>query len=384
MEQVTKLLTSFVQEGMTAGASALVLQEGKEVYANAVGYADIGAKTPFRIDSILRIYSMSKIVTSAAVLKLVEEGRLSLTDTADTYLEGFRNQTVAELTEKGRVERCPVVRGVTIHDLLTMTAGIGYLSDGDNARTGMQWSKLYADFRNANKEKPNTVGFANLVGQFPLSSQPGQHWLYGYCCDVLGGIVEVVAGMPFADYLQESFFTPLRMDDTGFTVAKEKRNRIATIYLQENGALCPQPRMLDDMDQMPFSSGGAGLYSTLPDYAKFAQMLLCKGAYKGVRCLQEATVALMTQDHLTQQQKATYNWADCPGYGYGYAVRVMTQSQLSCYAEENGAFGWNGAAGTSVRIDPHRGLVVLFGTQLRPPEHERFLPQLMKAIAQAL
>jgi len=387
MDAVTKLLRTFVESGMTAGASAMVVHKGKTVYENAVGYADIKKQTSFALDSILRIYSMSKVVTAAAIMALQEDGKLHVEDAASKYLEGWRGQKVCEL-RSGKPVLVPVQRDVTIRDLLTMTSGVPYHAEGSGdpmtAEVCKGWNAKYKAFRGANTGKQNTVGFANLIGSFPLMFQPGERWMYGYSCDVLGGIAEAAAGMPYAQYLQERIFAPLGMEDTFFTVPEKKQTRVATIYLNENGKLVPKPELQDDMDEMPFASGGAGLYSTVPDYMKFAQMLLGGGQSGGVRILQKESVAEMAKNHLTDAQRRTYDWDDCPGYGYGYAVRVMTDQSLSCYIEENGSFGWNGAAGTSVRIDPARELAVVFGTQVRPPEHAKYLPQLMKAVSEVL
>ncbi len=383
MDAVTKLLETFVEKKMAAGASALVIKDGKKIYEHAVGYADIEKQTPFCIDSIMRIYSMSKVVTAAAIMALQDEGKLLVSDPVGKYLSNYRHQSVSILRDE-KYELVPAEREMTIHDLLTMTSGIAYLSSADNERTGMDWDGLYDQFCKENTARPNTVGFANFLGQFPLAFQPGKRWMYGYSCDVLGGIAEVASGMPFGEYLQKTFFGPLGMHDTRFRVPKEKQTRVSTIYLNTDQGLIPQTPHYDSHDDMPYESGGAGLYSTLPDYARFAQMLLGSGELDGVRCLKEESVRLMTSNRLTSDQSLSYNWDDCPGYGYGYAVRVMTDQSLSCYMEENGSFGWNGAAGTSVRIDPKRDLVVLFGTQVRPPEHAKYLPQLMKAVSKIL
>lgn len=384
MDPISKLLSTFVETGMTGGASAIVTHNGKTIYSDAFGYADIEKQTPFALDSILRIYSMSKVVTAAAIMALQEEGKLSVSDPASKYLDGFREQKVCIADEHGGVKLVPAERGVTIHDLLTMTSGVPYHGEGSSdpvmAEVCKGWNAKYQAFREANGELQNTVGFGNFLGSFPLMFQPGDHWMYGYSCDVLGAIAEVAAGMKYGEYLQKKFFEPLGMNDTGFSVPESKQTRVATIYLSKDHSLFPKPDLHDDMDHMPFESGGAGLYSTIPDYTRFAQMLLNKGEYEGKRILQPESVEELAKNHLSEKQRLTYDWDDCPGYGYGYASRVMTDQSLSCYLEENGSFGWNGAAGTSVRIDPARGLTVVFGTQVRPPEHAKYLPQLMKAV----
>lgn len=384
MDPITKLLQTFVDKGMVAGASAVVTQGGKTIYADARGCADIEKQTPFALDSILRIYSMSKVVTAAAIMKLQEEGKLHVSDPASKYLEGFRDQKVAVPDGNGGAKLVPAERDVTIHDLLTMTSGLPYHNEGSTDPVMREacrgFSAKHEAFSAENGPLANTVGFANMLGSFPLAFHPGTKWMYGYSCDVLGAIAEVASGMKFGEYLHKTFFGPLGMVDTSFCVPEAKQTRVATIYLCEDHNLFPKKPKHDNMDYMPYESGGAGLYSTVTDYTRFAKMLLNKGMYEGKQILKPESVELMTGDHLTGQQKRYYDWEECCGYSYGYAVRVMTDQSLSYFPEQNGSFGWNGAAGTSVRIDPARDLTVVFGTQLRPPEHARFLPQLMKAV----
>lgn len=383
MDPICKLLRTFVDTGMTAGASAIVVHRGETIFSDAYGYADIAKQTPFCLDSILRMYSCSKPVTAAAILALQEDGLLCLQDAASKYLPGFRNQKMCVLRD-GKAVLEPVPRDVTIHDLLTMTSGIPYIGEGTAdpvmARIGQGWNERYAAFCRENGELQNTVGFCNFLGSFPLAFAPGERWQYGYSCDVLGAIAEMAAGMRFGEYLRRRILDPLGMDDTGFAVPASKQTRVSVIYLNTDHGLLVKPDSYDAMDHMPYESGGAGLYSTLPDYARFAQMLLSGGAWQGMQILRPESVKAMTTNHLSPAQRRSYNWDDCPGYGYGYAVRVMTDQSLSCYLEQNGSFGWNGAAGVSMRIDPQRELAVLFGTQLRPPEHAKYLPQLMKAV----
>lgn len=383
MDPITSLLNTFVQTGMTAGASAMVVHKGEIVYSGAAGVASIEKQTPFSLDSILRLYSCTKPVTAAAIMALQEDGALNVYDDVCKYLDGFRNQQVC-VQHGDSVALEPVQRPVTIHDLLTMTSGIPYIGEGSPdpvlGRIGQGWNAKYAAFRQEYGPLGNTVGFGNFLGAFPLAFHPGNRWMYGYSCDVLGAVAEAASGMRFGEYLQKRIFAPLGMQDTFFSVPEDKKTRVASIYLGTDQGLVLKPEHSDDMDDMPFESGGAGLYSTLPDYLRFARMLLGNGEWNGVRVLQPESVLSIRTNHLSDAQRSSYIGDDCPGYGYGYAVRVMTDQSLSCYIEENGSFGWNGAAGTSMRIDPKRDLAVVFGTQLRPPEHAQYLPQLMKAV----
>lgn len=345
------------------GASICILQHGKEVYRKEYGEADKEKNIPMQPDTIFRCYSMTKPITSVAVMTLVEKGVLSLSDPASKYLPGFQNQKV--YTEDGLV---PVNREVTIQDLLDMTAGVVYPDASFPA--GAIMDKIQAEFykKQAKGEKtPTTYELANLIGQQPLAHQPGERWLYGFCADVLGAIVEVASGKRYIDYLKETIFDPLGMTDTDFYVPEKKQHRFMQFYqyMPETQSLDPctwQHLCLSHMHlkQPTFESGGAGLVSTVDDYSKFACMMLGKGTYQGVRILGRKTVEWMTTNHLNEQQLHSFDWEALKGYGYGNLMRVMTHTELSESIGSNGEFGWDGWLGSYVAMDPQEDLAIVY------------------------
>ena len=349
----SKLWENYRNPDCIAGAAVCVMHRGKEVYRKEYGYADKERKILMAPDSIFRCYSMTKPVTAVAVMALAERGLLCLNDPVSMYLPGFCGQQV--LTVKGLV---PVRREVTIQNLLDMTSGVAYPDIAYPAGQVMQnmideyYWKLYEE-----DTPTSTYDLANLIGQQPLKFQPGEGWCYGFGADVLGAVIEVVTGRTFGEYLRETIFEPLGMDDTDFYVPEEKQSRLCQYYqyIPEAQALepCKWQHLglaFRHLKKPVFESGGAGLVSTIDDYAKFALMMLGKGTYQGVRILGRKTVECMVRNHLNEKQMADMDWEELQGYGYGNFMRVMTD-------------GWDGWLGSYVSIDPKEELVILFVVQ---------------------
>lgn len=354
-----------INKGEIMGAGLCVIHKGDEVYRREFGMADADRNIPMTKDSIFRCYSMTKPVTSTAVMTLVEKGELALSDTADTYLPGFQEQKV--LVDG---ELVPVNRKITIQDLLDMTAGLTYPDASFPAGKYMQdmidtyYAKLEAG------EPTSTYDLANLIGKQPLEFQPGEGWRYSFCADVLGAIIEVITGKTFGEYLKETIFTPLGMADTDFYVPEEKQNRFMENYeyKPETGKLEPctwQHLGLSYMHKKKpaFESGGAGLVSTIDDYSRFTQMLLHQGTYHGVRILGRKSVEYMTNNHLTSQQAKMYDWDTLYGYGYGNLMRQMIDVHASFGLGSVGEFGWDGWLGSYVAIDPAEELAIIYVIQ---------------------
>ena len=326
-----------------AGLSLLVLRDGSEALYAEAGYADIAEARPVRRDSIFRLYSQSKPVTAAAAMLLMERGAIDLSDPVEKYLPGFRNQRVC--TPEGLV---PVNRPVQLFDLLGMTSGLCY-PDGD--APGQYAARLFEEQQALMRSGGgmDTVTFANRMGELPLAFQPGDQFRYGTSADVLGAVVEVAAGMPFAAFLQKEFFEPLGMKDTAFWAPPEKRERLVTCYRRVPGGLEPFRDLhlaVGDYDREPaFSSGGAGLVSTLDDYAAFAGMLMNEGSYRGQRILQPATVRYMTQPQLNDHAARTF-WDSLSGFSYGKLMRIAVHPGRCAYLISEGEYGWDGWLGT--------------------------------------
>ena len=274
LERISDMLRSQVESGAAVGCSAYVLRHGRPIYRANAGMADAARGIKWTNDTIVRLYSMTKPVTAAAAMILLDRGQLDLFDKVSWYIPGFRNQTV--LNENGRE---PVRNEVCIKDLLDMTSGLAYPDRSYPAGAVMQdlYDKICEEV--AAGHPTNTMGYANRIGQQPLAFQPGEKWMYGSSADVLGAVIEAVSGKKFGDFLRDELFEPLGMVDTDFWVPEEKLGRFAENYEERDGKLVPclwQHLGLTYLCRKPpeFQSGGAGLCSTMDDYAAFAEMLL--------------------------------------------------------------------------------------------------------------
>lgn len=365
LNQADEVILQKIKNDEIKGASLCVLHKGDMVYCRQFGMADEARNIPMTKDSIFRCYSMTKPVTAAAVMTVVEKGLLSLSDTVDMYLPGFQDQKVLK---DGKP--VPVSRKVTIQNLLDMTAGVTYPDASFPAGTYMQnmIDQYYADLEAG---KPtSTYDLANLIGRQPLEFEPGEGWRYSFCADVLGAVIEVITGKTYGEYLKETIFEPLGMVDTDFYVPEDKQNRFMENYeyKPETGKLEPctwQHLGLSYMHKKKpaFESGGAGLVSTVGDYAKFVQMMMHGGSYHGVRILGRKSMEHMTTNHLTPQQLEMYDWEALRGYGYGDLMRQMVDVPASYGLGSVGEFGWDGWLGSYVAMDPAEELAIIYVIQ---------------------
>lgn len=362
-ETMDKLLQREITEGRVKGASALVLHKGWEIYCGSFGYADAEKGIPMRRDTIIRLYSMTKPVTAAAVMILAERGELDVWDPVSKYLPCFRKQKVWD-EQRGEVS---AQRDITLYDLLNMTSGITYPDEA--TEPGRRMGAVVEGFvaRRSAGERVDTQEYMRGIASVPLVFQPGDRWMYGFSADVLGGVVEAVSGRRFGTFLREEIFEPLAMPDTGFFVPKEKLGRFAQSYEpMEDGRLIPHTGShLGEYygEDVAFESGGAGLVSTLDDYSHFASMLAHKGIYGGKRILGRKTVEFMTQNRLTDYQRRDMNWDSTRGYGYGCLMRILTDQGEAGTNASLGEFGWDGWTGNYVTMDPAEDLVLLYFIQ---------------------
>ncbi len=363
LENLHRNLRQNIDAGKYSGYILLLARDGKALDWRAYGWQDVAAQVPMQKDSIVRIFSMSKVVTAVAVLMLLEDGRLKLSDPVEKYLPALKDRKVFTGGTADAPILAPANRPVTIHDLLTHTSGYYY------AET---WSTDSPDlielFKRAKPfEAANLDEFVTRVAQLPLQQQPGTQFHYAIGFDLLGAIVQKISGQSFDVFLQQRIFGPLGMRDTGFWVPEEKRNRLALVYRRgANGKLAPA----DERNQNNVGpghgmlSGGGGLYSTAADYARFAQTLLNGGQLGDVRLLSRKTVELMTQNHLAHL--ANPHPFDKPEQGYGLGVRIMTDLSRSPNPGSPGCFGWDGAATTLVQMDPKERTVAILICQHVP------------------
>lgn len=373
-------LSRFVDSGEIAGCSARIMRNDEVLFEESFGYADIESKLKMSADTIFPIASMSKVITVAGIMQLYEQGLFKLWDPVSKYLPGFKNPKIAKEKPDGSYEIVDAEGEVTMRQLFTMTSGVPY-----------GWADTAAGRIRIEKEKewmsnplsfPGTVGYVNLVGQLPLAFEPGERWMYGFSIDVLGAVIEVLTGKSLGEYLKENVFDPLGMTDTGFFVPADKLDRIATLY-NINEGMKPSDRGAPT-SKPEFESGGGGMFSTVRDYSRFAQMLLHGGTLDGVRILGRKTIDLISTDHLTPEQRRSDNWDTQRGYGYGLGVRVMTNPELAGINGSVGEWGWDGAFGNWFCVDPKENLTCVYLTTNRPGEHYRFIPKLMASMYASL
>jgi CubicO group peptidase (beta-lactamase class C family) len=358
------VLQEYVDKNQLAGIVALVLQDGKPVYERAFGWADKESNRKMTTDTIFRIASQTKAITSAAILILMEEGKLSVDDPVSKFIPTFRNTTVAVKKESG-VEIVPAKRQITIRDLLTHTAGISYgiqpevaalyEAKGLGPAAGMGWYT-------ADKDEPVGVTMERL-GTLPFVAQPGEAYVYGYNTDILGAVVEKASGMPLDQFIRERITKPLGMKDTQFFLSPNERNRLATVYASKDGVAVRAPEGAKGQGHYvegPRKSfaGGAGLLSTARDYARFLEMTRNGGMLDGVRIMSPRTVMLMRTN-----QSGTLHTQNGAGFGFGF----QTTDRYGVNGMDGvGAYGWGGAYGTNYRVDPESRLTMVLMIQQMP------------------
>ena len=376
------LLSTAVETGEVVGVSALVFDEGKVVYTGAFGDRDREADKPVELDTVFRIYSMTKPITSAIIMDLQEDGKLKLSDPVSKYIPELANMRVISAGADGKPAFAPQVAPMTIEDLLLHRAGMGYGIFGDVNPVETMYSKagLFTP------DEDLSVKMTKL-SKLPLLAQPGTGWYYSYSIDVLGRIAEVVEGKSLSEVMDERIFDPLGMNETGFFIRPDQTSRFAAIYyLQDDGAYMRitnenSPIPLNDFTVKPaFESGGGGLVSTIGDYAKFGQMMLDGGIYKGHRVLDENTVKMMMSDQMDADDTFMMPWLGADtnfSFGYGGSVAIDdTPEQIAKTGKSKGQWGWGGAARTDFWVDEPNGafgLIMLqyFG-QEDPDLHDRY------------
>ncbi len=343
-ERLSACLRQAVENHEAAGVSLLVLKDGKELCHVREGYADIAAGKLLHRDSIFRLYSQSKPVTAAAAMILVDRGILDLMAPVEQYLPGFANPRVVEADGTIR----PAIRGPWILDLLGMTSGLCY-PDADPA--GQYAARVFEEdhAQILAGGGMSTLDFCNRLGEQPLAFEPGTRWRYGTSADILGAVIEAASGKRFSDFLREELFEPLGMKDTAFRVPEEKRDRLVTCYRRVPGSLETFSSLhlaVGQYDREPaFESGGAGLVSTLDDYAAFANMLMNGGKAGNRRILSGAAVRYMTTPQLTGSVRKDV-WDSLGGYNYSCLMRVCDHPGRAAMFTVKNEYGWDGWLGT--------------------------------------
>ncbi|OMF64339.1 serine hydrolase domain-containing protein [Paenibacillus sp. FSL R5-0766] len=337
-------------------AEVLVMHRNDTVFHYRNGYANLEEKTPIGDGAIFNLYSMTKIMTCVAGLQLMEKGAILLSDPLSDYLPEYAEMTVKKTMPNEEIRLEKATRAITVRDLFTMTAGFSY---------DVGCPSIQEAVKSTDGTLP-TRDFARALAKEPLLFEPGTHWNYSMCHDVLGALVEVVSGKRFGTYLRDEITGPLGMNDTAFNLNDEQQTRLIPQYAY-NDELEKAVRLDGNGFRVgtELESGGAGLLSTVSDYARFLNALTGHGTSpEGVRILSQASVELMRTDHLNEMTRADYSWDHMYGYGYGLGVRTHISKAGSGSLSPIGEFGWSGAAGCMAIIDPDSQLTVMYAQHL--------------------
>jgi len=352
LAQIDDMLAQYIAAKVLPGAVTLVARHGKIVHRSALGLKDIARGEPLAFDTIFRIFSMTKPVTAVAMMVLCERGLWSPDDTIAKHLPEF-----AEV--KGP-DGQPLDHPPTMRELMTHTAGFGYsLGFGESDAVDQAYTDIGV------WEADDLADFSRRIASVPLAYQPGSRWRYSLSMDLQGAIIEKLSGQTLPDFMAEHIFAPLGMSDTGFALSEDQIRRLATPYHKyfvTELSVLDHPRFTKDPRVVPaIPAGGAGLYSTASDYARFAQMLLNRGELGGVRIIQASSVALMTANHLPDALMATELVAGMqkigPGRGYGFNGAVLDDPVLAGAPVGRGTYQWDGASGVWFWIDPENDLL---------------------------
>ena len=358
LAKIDPALQELIEKKKLAGGSVLILREGKIVYQKQFGDANRAAKVPMKKDTIFRIYSMTKAITSAAALMLYDEKKLNLDDPITRFLPEFALLNVWQR----RGDPAPAEPLPTIRDLLRHTAGFSYGWGGHPV------DRYYRRFQPLDRDKTLAEMSRSICGA-PLLFQPGTRWNYGINTDILGRVIEVASGQTFDEFLQQKFFAPLGMSDTGFYVPAEKANRLADVYQTKGFFLTTsEPGKTSPFLKKPANfSGGGGLVSTINDYARFLQMIANGGNFQGKRYLKTETVKLMTTNQLPDEIASISlgEQRHGTGFGLGFSVRIAPDKRWAKDATI-GEYGWGGMASTHYWISPKHKLVVVTMEQTLP------------------
>ena len=360
------LLQSYTEAKGVPGIIALVMRDGKVVYRNSFGLADVAGRKPMRLDAIVRIASQTKAITSIGLMLLYDEGKFQLDDPISKYLPAFKNPKVLATfnAQDSSYTTVPAKGEITIRQLFTHTSGISYPMIGTKEARAI-YAKAHI---------PSGIGTPqgllaksmDALGPLPLMHQPGERFTYGLSVDVLGRLIEVLAGQPLDQYLRTRLFEPLGMKDTWFYLPNDKQPRLAKLYTEDAAKktvpMQPRDGMTPDYPNAKgtYFSGGAGLSSTIDDYAHFLQMMLNNGSYNGRQLLKPATVALITQNQMGDVSQNGNK------FGLGFSITTAQNAAKQSFGLSEGSYEWGGIFGTTYWVDPSAKLVALIYTQKYP------------------
>ena len=384
-QNMKSAMKRIIENGVATGCGIMIGRGGKLCYEGYEGFADKERGILTSRDTVYRMYSTTKLVTVVAALQLWEKSAFSMLDPVCKFIPEFADMMIQD--EEGiRKAENPIL----IKHLFTMTAGLSYDDEYGNYRAlADKWLNA-----KANGENWDTLKVAKEIAKLPLAFEPGTRYRYSFCLDILGALIEIWSGERFDVYCKENIFIPLGMNNTSFDLKDLKRENLAQVYTPCEKGLKPTSGInspaIDaglDFENVEFFSGGAGLLSTLDDYYKFARMLSLGGSYDGVRILGSRTVKYMSTPQLNDTQLKDFRLGDhcCFGnaYSYGLGVRVLVDNHTATYAPI-GEWGWSGALGTWLQIDPEEDLFYIYVHQRTPADHDLYIPFIDAAIYSSL
>jgi CubicO group peptidase (beta-lactamase class C family) len=386
---------NYIAPGKIAGCQVAINRRGHQAYFKSFGNMDRERSRPMTDDAIFRIYSMSKPITSVALMQLYEKGHFQLNDPVSRFIPEWRNHQVWVSGEGAAMKTEPPKRPVSMRDMLCHTGGITYgsaLVALGAPDAGHPVDKVYAE-KGVRRGRDETLrDFVKKLGEVPLRYQPGERWMYSLSTDVCGALVEIISGQRFDQYLQENIFGPLGMVDTAFHVTPDKASRLAACYRRaadKSLKLSDDPTTSDYLSEPAFFSGGGGLTGTSADYMRFCEMLRRGGELDGARILGPRTVELMHRNHLkdgkdlTEMAIGSFSETSNEGVGFGLGF-ASTLDSVQSGSIAAGDYYWGGAASTIFWVDPKEELSVVFMTQLMPSGAFNFRGQLKSIIYSAI
>lgn len=390
LERVTRHLdTRFIAPGKISGALPVVYRKGHLAYARTLGQMDIERDKALQLDTIFRIYSMTKPITSIALMMLYEEGCFQLQDEVRRYIPQFAKLRVYRSGVYPNFQTAPCDRHMTIRDLMSHMSGLTYdFMSRTNVDHAYRRTKVGRQV-----ESDTLADMMDTLAELPLEFSPGTAWNYSVSTDVCGRLVEILSGQSLDEFFAERIFGPLGMRDTGFMVPAEKIDRFAANYVRganKQLVLEDDPQTSVYTRQRTLLSGGGGLVSTASDYLQFSRMLLGNGAVDGVRLVGRKTIELMTANHLpnnedlTQWAQGSFSETSNEGYGFGLGFSVNLGAGATATAGSAGEYAWGGAASTIFWVDPVEEMVVVFMTQFMPSATFNFRGQLKSLIYPAI
>jgi CubicO group peptidase (beta-lactamase class C family) len=371
LQRLDREMNEWAKKEWMNGGVALIIRNGKVAYYKAVGYNDLDTKSVLQKEGIFRIASQTKAITSVAMMMLFEEGKFQLDDAVSKYIPAFKNQQVLDKFNEADTSYSTVLAKseITIRQLFTHTSGLGYAQIGSKEANAIYAKNNLTAGIGVKNDK--LLDAMNRLAKLPLMHQPGEKWTYGLNSDLLGCLVEVISGMTLNDFFRTRIFEPLGMKDTYFLVPQEKASKLVTLYREDStGKLIkPESKMLNGpvgpdypLINSTYYSGGAGLSSTIYDYAVFLQMLLNNGVYNGKRLLSRNSVRMMTMNQIGD---VAYRGDDKFGLGF----QVITEKSSGRTPAQAGTYSWGGAFATSYWVDPKEKMVMLFYRQLQGTTH---------------